>query len=202
MGGVYHAKKDYQEALYTLEKACKDGKIKKACTFYENVLRKVPSRKKERSKNKNLKDYVIDKATGQMWEDSPDVLIKKSNYTDAVKYCDELNMGGYEDWRLPMIYELQTIIDRKNKPKNIKNIFSYRNLGTFFSSTKNESRPNFGVYGVFFKYAMPKVKIIQKAKFYVRCVRGKNSKITITYDEIKLNNGTSFKRIKKVIIEK
>lgn len=201
-GGIYSAKKDYESAIYLFKKACIDGKIKRACTFYQRLNKDTPKLDHKISKKENLIHYVIDRETGQMWEDSPDVLIKKSNYTDAVKYCDELNMGGYEDWRLPMIYELQTIIDRKNKPKNIKNIFSYTNLGTFFSSTKNESRPNFGVYGVFFKYAMPKVKIIQKAKFYVRCVRGKNNKITITYDEIKLNNGTSFKRIKTISIKK
>lgn len=32
------------------------------------------------------------------------------NWSDAVSYCDNLNEGGYSDWRLPNISELRTTI--------------------------------------------------------------------------------------------
>jgi len=37
--------------------------------------------------------------------------IGKMTWINAVEYCDKLNYGGYQDWRLPTINEIFTIID-------------------------------------------------------------------------------------------
>jgi len=67
-----------------------------------------------------------DTVTGQMWQ------IKKSRMTtslkDAEQYVRTLNLGGYNDWRLPTVYELydlnylfdlfqngDCVLDRKGK---------------------------------------------------------------------------------------
>lgn len=52
---------------------------------------------------------VSDNVTGLMWQRKDDDTLRR--WGDAVSYCDNLNLGGYEDWRLPNEYELQTILD-------------------------------------------------------------------------------------------
>ncbi len=50
---------------------------------------------------------VSDHMTGLMWSRSP--APNRVNWQDALKYCDDLTLGGYLDWRLPTINELQSI---------------------------------------------------------------------------------------------
>jgi hypothetical protein len=52
---------------------------------------------------------VTDPSTGLMWQQAtPDNLV---TWEQAVAYCADLNLGGYTDWRLPMIQELNKIVD-------------------------------------------------------------------------------------------
>jgi hypothetical protein len=57
---------------------------------------------------------VTDSATGLQWQDdysdNGDV-IKRANWKDAIGYCNELSLGGHNDWRLPNINELLSIVD-------------------------------------------------------------------------------------------
>jgi len=63
--------------------------------------------------------YWDDPATNLTWQDP-----QKDAYTegdggltqpDAIRYCKELVLGGYNDWRLPNIDELRTLV-RGNTP--------------------------------------------------------------------------------------
>lgn len=103
---------------------------------------------KEYGKNRfvdNKNKTVSDKATGLMWQkDDSKVGI---DWRGALKYCEELNVDGYTDWRLPNAKELQSIVDYKRSPQAtasaaIDPIFSVSriddNLGSypyFWSST-------------------------------------------------------------------
>ena len=57
---------------------------------------------------------VSDLATGLMWQESDSM--KGMNWEEALKYADNLNLGGYDDWRLPNIKELQSIVDYTRSP--------------------------------------------------------------------------------------
>lgn len=52
---------------------------------------------------------VTDNNTGLMWEQipSPDGF----SYQDAIEYCENLELAGYDDWRLPSLKELFSISD-------------------------------------------------------------------------------------------
>ncbi|MBF0102265.1 MAG: DUF1566 domain-containing protein, partial [Desulfobacterales bacterium] len=52
---------------------------------------------------------VTDQTTGLMWQKSDDGVERK--WSDALVYCENLNLAGYSDWRLPNIKELLSITD-------------------------------------------------------------------------------------------
>ena len=61
---------------------------------------------------------VTDNVTGLMWQQSPDTngdgdidADDKLSYADAVAGAGALALGGYDDWRLPTIKELYSLID-------------------------------------------------------------------------------------------
>jgi hypothetical protein len=62
------------------------------------------------AQEKQGREYWIDPATGLTWtakDNGKDVSWKR-----AVKYCRNLGLAGYSDWRLPSLVELQGIYDK------------------------------------------------------------------------------------------
>ena len=57
---------------------------------------------------------VTDHASGLMWEESDDG--SGMEWSDALVYAEEATTGGYSDWRLPNIKELQSIVDYSKSP--------------------------------------------------------------------------------------
>lgn len=84
---------------------------------------------------KDLGDFtkiVKDKYEGLMWLDD----IDSRSWTEREQYAELANQcmaGGYDDWRLPSILELQALA---NSPE--KGNFKSRNRGLFWSSKKYE----------------------------------------------------------------
>jgi hypothetical protein len=52
----------------------------------------------------------VDSYTGLMWAEKDNG--RRVKWRAAKKYCRDLRLGGNTDWRLPKIYELQTISDK------------------------------------------------------------------------------------------
>jgi hypothetical protein len=55
--------------------------------------------------------YWVDPSTGLMWA-GKDNFGRDLNWRQASKYCVDLRLAGYADWRLPTIVELEAIFDR------------------------------------------------------------------------------------------
>jgi hypothetical protein len=61
------------------------------------------------SYNNNGDGTITDKVTGLIW--AQDLSTSGYSWSDAVKYCDTLTLGGYSDWRLPSVKALWSIRD-------------------------------------------------------------------------------------------
>jgi hypothetical protein len=72
---------------------------------------------------------VSDLTTGLMWmKQKPKTLL---NWEDAIKYCENLSYAGYEDWRLPNIKQLASILNLSASNHFLKN----NSPGSCWSST-------------------------------------------------------------------
>jgi hypothetical protein len=121
-------------------------------------------------------DYVTawsDEETGLTWEFKPeDRRNTILTFAEAEKYRDKLNetkFSGFDDWRLPTLTELKTLITKE------KNLFSYikapltknTNYG-YWTSTKYDA--NF--YMIVNFRAGKETKSEKNNLDYIRCVRG------------------------------
>ena len=58
---------------------------------------------------------VVDTDTVLMWQQGEND--KEMNWDSAIAYCKGLSLAGYNDWRLPNIEELKSLIDVKKNPQ-------------------------------------------------------------------------------------
>lgn len=68
-----------------------------------------PTGNRSQTQETQVRGYWIDPSTGLMWagkDNGEDVTWHK-----AMKYCRDLRLAGYSDWRLPNMAELQGIYD-------------------------------------------------------------------------------------------
>lgn len=72
----------------------------------------------ERQRFTDLGDGTVrDNRTGLEWVKAPHSLDGNGNretqkWVDAVSFCKNLNYAGHEDWRLPSVDELESLVDR------------------------------------------------------------------------------------------
>ncbi|MBU1684614.1 DUF1566 domain-containing protein [Patescibacteria group bacterium] len=131
-------------------------------------------------------ETVTDNLTGLMWQDDQVVSsvtkpwvtqanYDAGNYSDttgdtATTYCDELVMGGHEDWRLPTSVELKGIVDYgKRNPSIDTTKFQNTASSSYWSSTTvlgNEDN----AWGVDFYHGNDYWNN-KSYSYYVRCVR-------------------------------
>jgi len=61
------------------------------------------------------KGVVYDTRTNLVWED--DQIVSEMVWQEAIDYCENLTLGGYDDWRLPNFNEYDSLIDtNRNNP--------------------------------------------------------------------------------------
>jgi|GEM_PF-4563795 len=120
---------------------------------------------------------ATDSVTGLIWQDDKISASNKKDWSGAKQYCEKLAFNGFDDWRLPNIYELATLIDNtKKKEPYITSGIKYFNLNSdfwssdFWSSTA--SQENGEAYYVRFGYGIAFPNLIELSSG-VRCVRGK-----------------------------
>ena len=117
---------------------------------------------------------VIDAIYGLAWQDTAEIF--KGSYKDAVSYCENLNHGGYSDWRLLSASELLSITDYGRYKPAINKAFKYvgkedgDKYGSYWSST-GASFDAGGVWVVQFSSGFDNWVKINSADNFARCVR-------------------------------
>ena len=93
---------------------------------------------------------AIDNKTGLTWQDNRFVDSERVTYAQAEKLCKQMRLGGYDDWRIPTIYELLTIVDYTKYDPALLDGFSVAESNYYWSSTQYMGDPD-KVWGVEFK---------------------------------------------------
>jgi hypothetical protein len=65
----------------------------------------------------NSDGTVTDTATGLIWQQDDSGVAM--DWEDALSYAENLELAGYDDWRLPNVKELQSIVDYTHSPNAI-----------------------------------------------------------------------------------
>ena len=86
---------------------------------------------------------ISDKATGLMWQQADDGNTR--NWESALQYCENLNLAGHSDWRLPNAKELHSITDYTRCP-DVTNSPAIDPLFSCSSFNNPEGDANYGYY--------------------------------------------------------
>ena len=119
---------------------------------------------------------VIDHTSKLMWQDNVKDGGEMLVFDEAKKYCENLSLGGYDDWRLPTIEELVNLEAFRYLPNwrySFPKAFTQVDSWKFWSQDSYIGDNNYGwvvCYGQGFSRLYPK-----STKFHTRCVRGEGS---------------------------
>jgi hypothetical protein len=94
---------------------------------------------------------VSDQATGLNWQQADDGTTR--DWPEALRYCATLNLGGKQNWRLPNVKELQSIVDySRNDPAIDSTVFTQTDRnGWYWSSTTHGDNTRMASYICFGK---------------------------------------------------
>ncbi len=113
---------------------------------------------------------VKDPANNLIWEDTFHVSEVKVTHLEAEAYCQALKLGDFDNWRLPILPELLSIVDyRRYKPAILKEFKHVDNDTIYWSSTVS-ARTSDDFWGIVFRDGATKTVSGLYGR-YIRCVR-------------------------------
>ena len=114
---------------------------------------------------------VKDNVTGLEWQQAT----ASGTYTwqQAIDYCNNLSLGGKDDWRLPTIKELTTLVDSSipYPGPTINATFFPGTVASSYWSSTTYAYYTYGAWGVLFLYGYVDANG-KTGYYYVRAVRG------------------------------
>ncbi|MGK5091012.1 DUF1566 domain-containing protein [Deltaproteobacteria bacterium TL4] len=118
---------------------------------------------------------VTDNARGLMWQQTDDGTTR--TWEAALSYCEGLSLGGFSDWRLPNVRELESItLDSTYSPAinttYFQNTQSDYYLSHYWSSTTLFDDTSIAWIVNFFNGKADSDGLQKTSSGYVRCVRG------------------------------
>lgn len=116
-------------------------------------------------------ETVVDTTTNLQWQDTEVVTTTSRNWEDSIDYCENLILESKEDWRMPNINELVSILDYSENLPAINNLFVHTSGLYYWSSTIKDNDASFAQY-VYFAYGYSGRTVSKSDNEYTRCVRG------------------------------
>lgn len=119
-----------------------DPRTKEPNTMYARMVRNNT----EYGKNSfvdNGDGTITDTATGLMWQTTDDGTTR--DWEEALAYCEDLSFAGHDDWRLPTVKELQSLVDYGRSPQTTNSPA----IDPLFNCTQisdPDGNPNWGFY--------------------------------------------------------
>jgi len=138
----------------------------KTFTFYVRCVRgeeTFPS-----SFTDNLDGTVTDNGTGLMWQQEDDNQAR--NWESALAYCEDRDLGGHVDWRLPDVKELRSIVDNTRYNPAIDPVAFPGTNPTYYWSSSTIANYTPYAWSVLFDYG-DVYRYDKTNTYYVRCVR-------------------------------
>ncbi len=138
---------------------------------YVRCVRGEPLSPSTLSRNGNI---IIDSSTGLEWQDDEVVETETRTWLEAINYCENiLILGGYDDWRLPNINELLSIVDYTTyNPALDTWWFQNYSMFNYWSSTSFVLWPTYAWNMYSFNGNSAYFDKLDDEHNYVRCVRG------------------------------
>ncbi len=97
---------------------------------------------------------VIDTQTGLMWTQNDNG--KDINWYEAEEYSRKLSLGGYRDWRLPTIEELEVLYDTESQEKiKIQKPFRLTERWAWSSTKEGSARAWYFYFGDGYRGRLP-----------------------------------------------
>ncbi|HEX6277045.1 MAG TPA: DUF1566 domain-containing protein [Polyangiaceae bacterium] len=141
---------------------------------------------------------VLDEVTGLEWQGGVDRSSTDSSgftWQDAVDHCDELEQGGYDDFRLPNRIELVSILDPSTtEPAIDEDAFPETPAETYWTGTSVASDPELSAYSASLVVGDTgsSLKTEERA---VRCVRdARQPPLPAPGDRFRIEGGTALDR--------
>jgi hypothetical protein len=124
-----------------------------------------------------ISSHFVDNSNGTITDNMTNLIWQKIPYTDsltwenALNYAESLTLGGYSDWRLPNIKELQSINEERiMNPSIDTSFFKITNNKKYWSSTTLPNHTNEAWY-MNSKFGVTTYDL-KTARDLVLCVRG------------------------------
>jgi len=118
---------------------------------------------------------VVDGKTGLMWARDGDEegcnWGQQTDWDSAIDWCNNLDFAGYDDWRLPNVKELQSIVDYGTWGPAIDTTYFIYTKSNFYWSSTTFDYNTYYAWGVNF-YSGPVSTNNKTDDYYVRAVRG------------------------------
>lgn len=118
------------------------------------------------------REVVVDMETNLMWQDNDDGIVNTQlSWESSIKYCESLELAGFEDWRLPSINELRSLRNYADEYPSIREGFIHHGRGSYWSSTTQHFNENEAWYDNFTRNIITNFWNGKEAIRNVRCVR-------------------------------